>query len=155
MHTVTVHKCAPDGTLVLAYRAVFAEQLAHGVRLAARWERAPLELGYVTFETGDLFAEWFYDDRWYNVLRIHGVSDGTLKGWYCNVTYPAEIGDSTVTYRDLYLDVWVQPDGNTRVLDEDEFAAAHLDAETRSQALAGLADLLVAIRSSYGPFAER
>jgi hypothetical protein len=152
MHSMTVQKCAPDGTLVLSYQADLAERWAHGVRLAARWERPSLDLGYATFEAGDRFTEWFYSDRWYNILEIRGAGDGALKGWYCNVTAPAVIGRDVVAYRDLYLDVWVAPDGSTLVLDEEEFDAAPLDLETRGRAQDGLRVLLAEIERCRAPF---
>ena len=46
-----------------------------------------------------------------------------------------------VEYEDLYLDVWMDPDGTQTVLDRDEFEAAQLDADTRQAALRGLGDL--------------
>jgi predicted RNA-binding protein associated with RNAse of E/G family len=154
MNIVTVQKCAPDGTPVFAYLAELAERLPNAARLSAHWERAPLSLGYTTFDTGDQFTEWFYGDRWYNVLRIQGAADGALKGWYCNITTPAEIGVSVITYRDLYLDLWVHAEGTALVLDEDEFDAAALDSATRQQALGGLAALQVALKARRGPFSE-
>ena len=42
---------------------------------------------------------------------------------------------------DLALDLWVAPDGTQKVLDEHEFAALGLDAETRQQARAPLEEL--------------
>ncbi|HEU5348976.1 MAG TPA: DUF402 domain-containing protein, partial [Ktedonobacterales bacterium] len=81
--------------------------------------------------------------------------DGTLKGWYCNVAAPATIEDDDLFCRDLLLDLWVTPDGATTVLDEDDFAAEpSLDAATRDQALAGLADLQRLVAERQGPFAH-
>ena len=92
------------------------------MRLDAFWTRPALTLGYTTFETGDRFTEWYFTDRWYNIFEI-ASPDGTLKGWYCNVAEPAEIGDDAIRCRDLLLDLWVSPTGATLILDEDEFAA--------------------------------
>ena len=39
--------------------------------------------------------------------------------------------EDVISYVDLALDLWVAPDGTQTVLDEDEFAAIDLDAETR------------------------
>lgn len=152
MKRYTVRKCAPDGTLLLAYDAWLAERSASAVLLDARWERPTLDLGYTTFETGDHFAERYFADRWYNILEIRGTTSGALKGWYCNVTAPAIIEDASVTYRDLYLDVWVDPQGGARILDEDEFDAAPLDDETRRHARDGLRLLLAAIARRQPPF---
>jgi uncharacterized protein len=149
-----VHKLDAHGTTVIAYEAEVEQRQPDGVRLAARWTRPPMPLGYVTFETGDQFTEWFFSDRWYNIFEI-ASSDGALKGWYCNVAAPATIEDDDLFCRDLLLDLWVTPDGATTVLDEDDFAAEpSLDAATRDQALAGLADLQRLVAERQGPFAR-
>lgn len=152
MSRYTVHKLNTRGERVVTYDAVLAERLPDGVRLDARWTRAPLRLGYTTFDTGDHFMEWFYTDRWYNIFEIH-AADGALKGWYCNIAEPATITASTVTCRDLLLDLWVAADGQTHVLDEEEFAAdTWLDAPTRAAAERALAELLDRVRGREAPF---
>jgi protein associated with RNAse G/E len=91
---------------------------------------------------GDRFLETFYTDRWYNIFEIHDRDDDRLKGWYCNIGFPAVIeADDRISYIDLALDLWVTPDGRQSVLDEDEFSALAIDVETRSKALAVLDDL--------------
>jgi predicted RNA-binding protein associated with RNAse of E/G family len=91
---------------------------------------------------GDRFVETYYTDRWYNIFEIHDRDDDALKGWYCNVGKPAVFdADNVISYVDLALDLWVAPDGAQTVLDEDEFAALNLDAETQSQARAALEEL--------------
>ena len=149
-----VHKLDASGNIVLTYEAEVEQWLPNGVRLAACWERPTLQLDYVTFETGDRFTEWYYSDRWYNIFEI-ASPDGALKGWYCNVAAPATIAENGLFCRDLLLDLWVTPDGVTSVLDEDEFAAEPaLDATTRSQARAGLAELQRLVAHHQGPFAR-
>jgi predicted RNA-binding protein associated with RNAse of E/G family len=49
--------------------------------------------------------------------------------------------EDVIAYVDLALDLWVAPDGTQTVLDEDEFAALDLDAETKSRAQAALVEL--------------
>lgn len=149
-----VHKLDVAGNIVLTYQAEVEERLPDGVRLAARWERPPMNLGYVTFATGDRFTEWYYSDRWYNIFEITSVA-GALKGWYCNVAAPSTIERDDLFCRDLLLDLWVTPGGATAVLDEDEFAAEPaLAAITRDQALAGLAELQRLVANREGPFAR-
>lgn len=156
---ITVRKLDAQGQLVIAYTGTVAKLLSGGVRLVARWERPRLDLGYTTFETGDVFTEEYYTDRCYNINQI-ASSAGELKGWYCNVALPASIeltaNGAVVNYRDLLLDLWVAPDGVTLTLDEDEFTADQsLDAETRAAALAGLAALRDAIARHEGMFVSR
>ncbi|HET9979078.1 MAG TPA: DUF402 domain-containing protein [Ktedonobacterales bacterium] len=153
MRGMRVHKLDEQGAEVITYEAEVEERLPDGVRLAARWERSAMDLGYVTFETNDCFTEWYYSARWYNVFEI-ASPDGPLKGWYCNVAAPATIEEHDLYCRDLMLDLWVAPDGTTTVLDEDEFAASKLDSATREQARAGLAELQRLVAQRQGPFAR-
>jgi predicted RNA-binding protein associated with RNAse of E/G family len=151
MAVVTVRKLNPAGESVFAYAGEVVERTENVLCLRARWERPALDLGYVVFETGDLFTEWFFADRWYNVFEIHGAPG--LKGWYCNITTPAHLLPDSVESRDLLLDLWVGPEGDCRVLDEDEFAAcATLDATARVAALQALDDLRALVARRMGPF---
>ncbi|HEV2237473.1 MAG TPA: DUF402 domain-containing protein [Ktedonobacterales bacterium] len=152
MATVTVRKLDTLGELVLAYPGEVVDRSTSALRLRAQWERPALELGYVTFETGDVFTEWFFADRWYNVFEIRNTAG--IKGWYCNIATPARLLVDRVESRDLLLDLWVTPDGGCRVLDEDEFAAcATLDDATRAAALKALDDLRALVARHAGPFA--
>jgi hypothetical protein len=152
MDQIVVQKLDTRGRLVTSYAATVAERFAGGVLLDARWERPPLALGYTTFETGDHFREWFYSDRWHNIFEI-AESGGALKGWYCNIAEPATITETEIRCRDLLLDLWVAPDGETMTLDEDEFTADDaIDAPTRAQALTALAALQRLVATRHPPF---
>jgi hypothetical protein len=83
---------------------------------------------------GDRFIEAYYSQRWYNLYEIHDRLDDRLKGWYCNVTLPAQIDEQTISYVDLALDLLVYPDGKQVVLDEDEFAGLAITSQVRLQA---------------------
>lgn len=138
---VTVVKLSPRGEEKTRYEGDIVRQDARSVVIAARWTRKRHDLGYVVFEPGDHFTEYYYSNRWYNIFDI-ADSDGTRKGWYCNVAAPADIGSEYIRQVDLLLDVWVDPDGRTLVLDEDEFAAdTSLTDEQRAGAKAGLQSL--------------
>jgi hypothetical protein len=150
--TVMVRKLSSEGALVFAYPAVIAQTLPTGVRLDAQWTREPMALSYTTFEPGDHFSEWFFADRWYNIMEVRGAGD-LLKGWYCNVTYPAEFAPASVSYRDLILDLWVAPDGVTLTLDEDEFAAdTTIAVAARVEAVAALERLRALVARREAPF---
>jgi SAM-dependent methyltransferase len=50
------------------------------------------------------------------------TGDGTLKGWYCDITRPATLSGGELVVEDLDLDLWRSADGTTVLrLDEDEF----------------------------------
>ncbi len=77
----------------------------------------------VRLHAGDVFTEYYFLGRWYNVFHIADPT-GVPKGWYCNVTLPPALDDTGITYTDLALDVFVHPDMRYTVLDEDEFSQA-------------------------------
>jgi uncharacterized protein len=101
----------------------------------AVFERDGRDLGYVRFDKGDVFYEWYYFDRWYNVFQVYSAS-GDLKGWYCNITAPAKVDGDELTFVDLALDLWVWPDHRYLVLDEDEFQELAQTQYSREDALA-------------------
>ncbi|MGW0997517.1 DUF402 domain-containing protein [Streptomyces sp. NPDC002523] len=119
-----------DGTRV-SVRAAWAGE---GVR----------DFGFVRFEPGDVFTEHYWRDRWYAVKEVRD-SNGTVKGWYCDITRPAVASGSELLVEDLDLDLWRSADGtDVRRLDEDEFAASGLaetDPEAASAAVAALDEL--------------
>ncbi len=149
---ITVRKLDLSGEQTWSYSGVMLERGASHVRLEARFNRETMDLGYAVFETGDRFVEWFFGDRWYNIFEIHSARDDRIKGWYCNVTRPAAIGDGVVSAVDLALDVWIDADGSIRVLDEDEFAALDLPDAERRAALAALDEIQRMARDRRPPF---
>jgi protein associated with RNAse G/E len=101
--------------------------------LEALFTRGPRDLGYVVLEPNDLFVEFYYFDRWFNIFQIF-AEGGALKGWYCNIGRPPQLQPGELRYVDLALDLFVYPDGRDLVLDEDEF-------EELSQAALGPQDI--------------
>lgn len=149
---VTVVKLNTAGEARIQYEGEIIRHLNHAVVIQAYWKRATIDLGYVRFEPGDCFTEYYYSDRWYNIFDIAGAA-GQRKGWYCNITQPASIFDERIEQVDLLLDVWVDSRGKPLVLDEDEFAAdSIMSAEVRQGALDGLHELLELIASQSEPF---
>ncbi|MFF1403483.1 DUF402 domain-containing protein [Streptomyces sp. NPDC058294] len=126
-----------------------------GTRIAvrARWEGAGVrDFGFVRFEPGDVFTEYYWRDRWYAVKEVRGA-DGALKGWYCDVARPAVLSGTELVVEDLDLDLWRSADGrDVRRLDEDEFAGSGLtqaDPRAASAAVAAL-DTLEALARDGG-----
>ncbi len=65
-----------------------------------------------------------------------------FKGWYCNISQPAVLeSEEVLSFIDLALDLWVTPDGNQIILDEDEFKDLNLDEFTRNKALETILEL--------------
>ncbi|MFI6809495.1 DUF402 domain-containing protein [Streptomyces luteogriseus] len=118
-----------------------------GTRLAVRapWSGSGVrDFGFVRFEPGDVFTEYYWRDRWYAVKEVRSAT-GALKGWYCDVTRPARRSGAELVVEDLDLDLWRSADGtDVRRLDEDEFAESGLgesDPEAARAALAALDEL--------------
>ena len=153
MGSITIRKLDHAGNQVLAYPGQVLRRDGRTIVLRTGWDRASLDLGFVVLEPGDRWTEYFYADRWYNIFEIH-ASDGCLKGWYCNVTRPARISDEQVLAEDLALDLWVAPDGEPQVLDEDEFAALSLRPAEREAARQALAELQGMVAQRVAPFAR-
>ncbi|MEU9478301.1 DUF402 domain-containing protein [Streptomyces sp. NPDC048191] len=129
-----------------------------GTRLAVRapWAGAGVrDFGFVRFEPGDLFTEYYWRNRWYSVKEVR-AADGTVKGWYCDITRPAVRTGGELVVEDLDLDLWRSADGtDVRRLDEDEFAGSGLtesDPEAASAAVAALDELEALART--GGFAR-
>ena len=154
MTPITVYKRDHLGNRVWHYAGDVIARGETWVCLEAPFNRADVDAGYVVFRQGDLFREWFYSDRWYNVFRLQDVREGTLTGWYCNITRPALIGADSVEADDLALDVFVHADGTVLVLDEDEFDALPLPQADRAAALAAVDGLRALVSSRQPPFDE-
>jgi len=148
---VTVRKLDHLGRQVTAYPGRVLRRTDALIVLRTGWDRSPLDLGFVILEPGDRWTEYFYADRWYNIFEIC-ASGGQLKGWYCNVTRPPCIRDTEVAAEDLALDLWVAPDREMRVLDEDEFAALSLAPAERAAARSALVELQTMVREGIVPF---
>ncbi|HYA99031.1 MAG TPA: DUF402 domain-containing protein [Ktedonobacteraceae bacterium] len=152
MAMITVNKLNPLGEKTIQYQGEVLERLADGIIIQAYWNHSPKDLGYVCFEPGDLFIEYYYANRWFNIFEISDASN-TRKGWYCNIAEPADIREDQILQKDLLLDVWVDPSGKPLILDEDEFEADRtLDDRQRQGARQGLRDLLQIIVAQIEPF---
>ncbi len=149
-----VYKQDANGEVQLHYDGEIVERGTTWVCLRAIFQYGDVDYGYVTFNQGDVFTEWFYSDRWYNVFRIEDGTSGQLKGWYCNITRPAVITEHDVRADDLALDLFVSPKGETRILDEDEFAELALSETEAAAAWAAVDALKAAVVAHSGPFAD-
>jgi predicted RNA-binding protein associated with RNAse of E/G family len=131
---ISVLKLDLSGSTLRRYEARLVRRDDHSVVLEAPFviDVERYTLLDVVLKRGDRFVETYYDDRYYNVYEIFDRDDGHLKGWYCNLSRPAQIAQDTVSWVDLALDLWVWPDGRSEILDQDEFDFA-LDAEGASR----------------------
>ncbi|MFB7500785.1 DUF402 domain-containing protein [Streptomyces sp. NPDC056161] len=99
------------------------------------------DFGFVRFEPGDVFTEYYWRDRWYAVMEVRDPA-GALKGWYCDIARPAVLMGAELVVEDLDLDLWRSADGtDVRRLDEDEFAESGLTRTDPPAAAAAVAAL--------------
>ncbi|MGP3637091.1 DUF402 domain-containing protein [Streptomyces sp. 24-1644] len=133
------------GRTKIRYPADVVRDDGNRVTVRAPWAAPGVrDFGFVRFEPGDVFTEHYWRDRWFAVKEVR-TGDGTLKGWYCDVTRPAVFRDGELLVEDLDLDLWVSADGSSVLrLDEDEFEASGLvdrDPEAARAATRALDDL--------------
>ena len=121
---IHVRKLKPGGNLDYAWDGVVVRCDDSGIVLRAEFNVDLVERNWATLRRGDIFHEFYFWDRWFNIFQI-SEPNGTLKGWYCNVGQPPELdnGNGDLNYVDLGLDVWTRPDGKYVVLDQDDFDA--------------------------------
>ncbi len=124
---------------------VFRQLLVHDtedvkVTLARSLEHDPPVVigGRPVLETGS-DAVWFtFPGLWHDIGRFHRA-DGTFTGIYANVITPPVLGDDLVwETTDLFLDLWLGPEGGLEVLDRDQLQEAEergwIDRDTSERA---------------------
>ncbi|HXT34476.1 MAG TPA: DUF402 domain-containing protein [Chloroflexota bacterium] len=155
MNTITVRKHDWRGRFRYAWSGRMVDRTAEHLTIEAIWN-GPGEprVGEITFAMGDRFLEFYYPGRGYAIWQIE-TPDGSLKGWYCNISTPVEEHDGTLGFRDLLLDLLVYPDGRVAVLDREEFETARhegLDPREATAAEAALAEVQAMARAGVFPF---
>ncbi len=138
----------------LSYNGVVRERNDRFLCVEASFALADRDLGYIHLRRGDVFREWFYSDCWFNIFRVQDVESEQVKGWYCNITRPAIIEPHQAAADDLGLDVFVYPDGQTLLLDEDEFDRLGLPLSERQAAWEAVAMIQKMVRTRQHPFDE-
>ncbi|MFF7280129.1 DUF402 domain-containing protein [Streptomyces griseorubiginosus] len=133
------------GRTKIRYEAELLTDDGTRVTVRAPWAGEGVrDFGFVRFEPGDVFTEHYWRDRWYAVKEVRS-GDGTLKGWYCDITRPATLHGTELVVEDLDLDLWVSADFKEILrLDEDEFEESGLaerDPEAASAAWTALNEL--------------
>src|SRR5574340_224684 len=148
---ITVLKLDLEGHVTWSYPARLLERHPHYLVLEAFFDRDDLPFLDLVLKRGDRFIETYYDDRDYNVFAIFDRDTGAFKGWYCNLSRPAQFSPSQVAWVDLALDLWVWPDGKRTVLDRDEFEALPLEPAERAHVEEALLSLERAFEEPQPP----
>lgn len=147
---LTVIKLNPQRVETWRYAGNILRREPNAVVIEAFFNREDTLFHGIMLKKNDRFVEIYYTDRWYNIYEMYDREDDHLKGWYCNVSRPAELSDGQLAFVDLALDLLVYPDGRQLVLDEDEFEALHLSRDLEKQALAALEELQTLFRQPGG-----
>jgi predicted RNA-binding protein associated with RNAse of E/G family len=139
---------------------VFEQHLVHDaddVKVTlARYGADPVIVigGEVVLEAGADVVWFTFPGLWHDVGRFHRA-DGTFTGLYANILTPAVLDGAEWDTTDLFLDVWVSPDGRISLLDEDEMEEAldraWLDAPTAARAREEADQLVAAAAAGSWP----
>jgi len=142
-NSVTVKKLDLENKETWRYKGRVLARDDGSITLEAFFDREDMHFHGIFLGKGDRFVETYYTDRWYNIFEIHARDNDRLRGWYCNISLPANIHADVISYIDLALDLLVFPDGRQITLDEEEFNNLDLTPEMRESALSALEDLKV------------
>lgn len=143
---LSVVKCNPAGEEIFRWSGVELARAQDEVLIEARFNVPIHHVGGMTLKAGDRLVESYYSQRWFNIFEVYAGGNDEFRGWYCNLSYPAKLGEREIRFRDLALDLIVYPDGREELLDEDEFDALEISAQDREAALHGLELLKIEIQ---------
>lgn len=129
------------GKAVFQYDGQMIRQSHKGALVSAIFGIYKVTEEEVDFLAGDVFHEYYFYDKWFNIYEIHAGDSPLIKAWYCNLCRPAEILPDRISYEDLALDLLIYPDGKQSILDREEFRVLHINAHERRMALEGLSEL--------------
>jgi protein associated with RNAse G/E len=121
---VQVRACKADGTCYRWWRATVEAVEADGVVLVTPAGHR-VEGIHRSWTSRFAIRAFYWPDRLYNVLEVYAL-DGTLVEIYVNISSPAVIEDSQVSFTDYELDIDRRPPGEAQLEDEDEFREAAL-----------------------------
>ena len=123
--TVHIHyRRPPDREEIFVQRLVHRTADCTITLLEAASIPVPMRIGdAIVLEPGSP-AVWFtFEDAWHDIGRFH-LANGSFTGCYANVLTPVRMDGERWETTDLFLDVWLPPDGPAIVLDEAELSAA-------------------------------
>ena len=107
---------------------------------------APIVLNGETVVGDNFTAIWFvFTDLWYDIGKIYNLNN-EWTGYYCDIIMPVKRSSGQFEIVDLFLDLWISPDGSYEIQDEDEFENAlrngFIDVELAEKARSSLKELI-------------
>lgn len=102
---------------------------------------------------------WFvFTGLWYDVGKVYNLNN-EWTGYYCDIMRPVKRSmnaSGKLNYfeiTDLFLDLWINPDGTYEIQDEDEFEAAIregvIDAELEKKARNVMKTLIAEVEAGH------
>ena len=104
-------------------------------------------------------AVWFvFTGLWYDIGKVYNL-DNEWTGYYCDIMKPVKRRMNTTgeldcfEITDLFLDLWINPDGTYEIQDEDEFEEAiqigAIDTELEKKARDVLDTLIAKVEDGH------
>ncbi len=120
---------------------------------------SPIVQNGATVLGDDFAAVWFvFTGLWYDIGKVYNL-DNEWTGYYCDVLKPVKRRVNAAgklecfEITDLFLDLWVNPDGTYEIQDEDEFEEAiqngAIDAELERKAREVLNTLIAKVEDGH------
>lgn len=161
---LTIVKLDPGGAEVARYAGMVVATLEaeSWCVVRATWTYGAMSIDGLEFHTGDNLLEWFSPICPFNAFAVY-APNRKLRGWYANVTHPADLDGSrqvssselVLTWHDLFLDLIGRPDGSFIIRDRDELDASGLassDAALYRAILSAGEELAARYRARQVPF---
>ncbi len=122
---------------------------------------SPIVQNGKTVLANNFAAVWFvFTGLWYDVGKVYNLNN-EWTGYYCDIMQPVKRSvDATgkldcFEITDLFLDLWINPDGTYQIQDEDEFEEAiqkgAISPELAEKAGAALSALIVKVETGKFP----
>ena len=77
------------------------------------------QVGSVTIDAGSTTYAYYRNGKGYVVWKMV-TPDRTLNGYLFHICRDLRVGEDKVEYLDLLLDVWIDAEGQLKILDRDE-----------------------------------
>jgi protein associated with RNAse G/E len=122
----TVNSRKYDGSIRRSWKCELVSRDDYRIDLVGAFEHQVEHPDLGVIEAGTVSYERFFFNRWFNYFTFEQPA-GTLRNYYINICMPPEIGDDSIDYVDLDIDLIIWPDGRKEVLDTEEFEANRLE----------------------------
>lgn len=150
-----VYHRGPDRTDVFQQEVLHVERGCHVTLLERATLERPMQVnGRTILEDGAPIVWFTFEGAWHDIGRFHNAA-GVFTGYYANAIRPVTMHDAeNWECTDLYLDVWLGPDGAV-IVDDDELDVAlregWIDAPTADRARVEAAQIVAAAAAGTWP----